>query len=180
MPLTKKEKEKAIVAQLRLGKKPIEIKESCEVTDGLEDIALSYIYKLNREYNNNLEKDIVPELSDLPLDVVSEVVRETKTRVMLSDSKEKGDLIGALSNVIDAKKGLEYLNRDFQATFTNALEVFDRHLSDPDLPLKDAQMIMNTVAKAHMDIFSSTTNIHIGDNNTDNKKQSIFQSEMRS
>jgi len=97
----------------------------------------------------------------------------------MSESPTKGVVLAELDDVLDGKKGLEKLNLAFQDTVTQALRVFNRHLADDTLPLKDVKMIMDTVAKAHTDIFSSTTNIHIGDNNSDNKKLSVFQNTMR-
>ena len=182
MPLTKAEQDKAIVAKLRLGFTPIEIKEMCEKTEGLTDYALSRIYLQSRNYKAvKATADIVPELDKIPIEVIQHVVDEAKTHTMINSPDEaKGAMLGALDAIIDGKKGLEVLNQDYQVTISNALSVFNTHLANPDLPLKDVKLIMDTISKSHMDIFSSTTNIHIGDNNTDNKKLSVFQNTMRS
>ena len=182
MALTKDEQEKAIVAKLRLGFKPTEIKEMCEKTEGLTDIPLSRIYNISRDYKAvKATSEIVPELDQIPLEVIQHVVDEAKHTTMTNSPDEaKGAMLGALDKIIDSKKGLENLNLAYQDTIVLALRVMNGHLANPDLPLKDVKMIVDTVSKSHMDIFSSTTNIHIGDNNSDNKKLSVFQNTMRS
>lgn len=177
--LTKTDRDRAVIALLNTGMKPDEIKTHCESTNGLEDYAMSRIYTMQREWKATQLDRTIEDITELPVTVVEKVVEQAKHDVMTSASQSKGVVLEELDGLLTGKKGLEKLNGAFQDTVTQALLVANRHLSDPELPLKDWKMVMDTVAKAHTDIFNSTTNVHIGDNNTDNKKQSIFQNNMR-
>ena len=179
MALVKTDRDKAVCVLLREKIPASEVKEHCERTQGLENFKLSRIYQLKRDIEANQLDETVTDLANLPLEVVTQVVEEAQQKIIISDSPTKGVVLAELDDVLDGKKGLEKLNLAFQDTVTQALRVFNRHLADDALPLKDVKMIMDTVAKAHTDIFSSTTNIHIGDNNSDNKQLSVFQNTMR-
>ena len=179
MALVKTDRDKAVCVLLREQIPASQVKEHCERTKGLEDFKLSRIYQLKRDIEANQLDETVTDLANLPLEVVTQVVEEAQQKIIMSESPTKGVVLAELDDVLDGKKGLEKLNLAFQDTVTQALRVFNRHLADEALPLKDVKMIMDTVAKAHTDIFSSTTNIHIGDNNNDNKKLSVFQNTMR-
>lgn len=181
MSLTKDERDRAVVAKLKLGFTAVEIKEMCDSTLGLEDFKLSRIYTLKRELTHSKEDELAKDFASVPAEVIEHVVEEARSRVIMDESGgiDKKSALQALTGVIDSKAGLQRLEADFQDTASEALRVFNRHLLDPDLPLKDVKMIMDTIAKAHMDIFSSTTNIHIGDNNSNEQKLSVFQNTMR-
>ena len=179
MALVKTDRDKAVCVLLREKIPASQVKAHCERTKGLEDFKMSRIYALKRDIEANFLDETVTDLANLPLEVVTQVVEEAQQKIIMSESPTKGVVLAELDDVLDGKKGLEKLNLAFQDTVTQALRVFNRHLADEALPLKDVKMIMDTVAKAHTDIFSSTTNIHIGDNNNDNKKLSVFQNTMR-
>ncbi len=180
MSLTKDERDKAVVAKLKLGFTATEVKEMCDSTLGLEGFNLSRIYTLKRELSKSKEDELAKDFAALPAEVVQHVVEEAQGHVIMDTTGDisKKKALQALEGVLDSKAGLERLEANFQDTASEALRVFNRHLLDPDLPLKDVKMIMDTIAKAHMDIFSSTTNIHIGDNNK-NEQLSVFQNTMR-
>ena len=181
MSLTKDERDRAVVAKLSLGFSAIEVKEMCDTTLGLEDFKLSRIYTLSRELNNSKDDTIATDFAALPVEVVQHVVDEGKATILGTQSDiNKQQALASLDNIVKSKKGLELLNDDFQEAASEALRVFKSHLADPELPLKDAVLLLNTIASAHKEIFSSTTNIHIGDNNKSEQKLSVFQNTMRS
>lgn len=155
----------AISAQLRLGKSPKEVSEHLEVN-------LSAVYILKRQLEAARDAEEVQELVTLPTELVSHIVQETK-KVAGATTTEQ------LDAVVTGLDGLKLLDRAFQTTIGKVLARFDAIADDEFTELKDLKLIIDTSANAHEKLFSSGTNIHIGDNNSHSSQQlTVFKNKQ--
>ena len=154
----------AIQAKLRLGITPKEVSEQL-------DIKLSTVYAIHQKMRAAKANEVVDDLNNIPLETLTHIVEEAK--VMAPRQAEE------LDEVVSGIEGLKKLDRAFQTTLTGVLSRFDEMLLDKELPLKDIVTIANTTASAYEKVFTSGTNIHIGDNNSHSSNQlTIFKNKM--
>ena len=164
MALSKAEQRKAIKAELRMGAKPKELAEKYEVS-------VATVYAIRKEIDAEIEDESINQLKDIPTEVIHQVVEESKTKAP--------QLTNVLTAIEVGADGLKKLDAKFQETTAKALARFDEYLLDPETPLKDIKLIIDTTANAYEKVFNSGTNIHIGDNNNvSNQKLTIFKNKM--
>jgi len=164
-------KNEVIKAKLRLGIKPKDIAEQL-------DIKVSKVYDVNNILRKEMELEPMQELVDVPMDVVKHVVEEAKKDLPMPTPGSPSPMMGALDAITTGIDGLKLLDGKFQTTIGLVLGRFDEILSDKTTPLKDLKLIIDTAANAHEKIFSSGTNIHIGDNNShSSQKLTVFQNK---
>lgn len=162
----------AIQAKLRLGTPPKEVAE-------LFDVKLPTVYAINNKLNKDIENDSIGAVNDLPIELISHIVEEAKKELLLLPPEQDSPMIEAFEAAVVGIEGLKKLDGAFQATMTNVLKRFDMLLLDQDTPLKDIIQITNTSASAYEKIFSSGTNIHIGDNNSQSNNQlTVFKNKQ--
>ncbi len=163
----------AIKAELRLGKTPRELEEKYECN-------ISAIYSLNRQVKEEVDNEVVQELLDVPTEVLTHVVKEAKKELPMPTPSGTGtiELADQLDAVVVGIDGLKKLDGKFQATMSKVLQKFDQAL-EGNLRLQDIKMVSDTVADAYAKVFSSGTNIHIGDNNNvSNQRLTVFKNKM--
>jgi len=157
-------KKDVIKAKLRLGIKPKDIAEQLGIT-------VSKVYDVNNQLKKEMELEPVQELVDVPMDVVKHMVDTAKEIA----PAPMNTALDAITTGID---GLKLLDNKFQVTIGKVLNRFDKLIDDENTPLKDLKMMIDTAANAHEKIFSSGTNIHIGDNNShSSQKLTVFQNK---
>ena len=157
-------KKDVIKAKLRLGIKPKDIAEQLGIT-------VSKVYDVNNQLKKEMELEPVQELVDVPMDVVKHMVETAKEIA-------PAPMNTALDAITTGINGLKLLDNKFQTTIGKVLNRFDKLIDDENTPLKDLKMMIDTAANAHEKIFSSGTNIHIGDNNShSSQKLTVFQNK---
>ena len=163
----------AIKAELRLGKTPKELEEKYECN-------ISAIYSLNRQVKAEAEDEVVQELLEVPIEVLTHVVKEAKKDLPLPTPTRSGaiDVADQLDAVVVGIDGLKKLDGKFQSTMTKVLQRFDEVLEKKDLRIQDIKMVSDTVADAYSKVFASGTNIHIGDNNVSSQRLTVFKTKM--
>jgi len=155
----------AIQAKLRLGMKPKEVSDELGVK-------LPTVYAISQALKLEVENETIQELNTIPMDIIQHVVEEAKQ----DKSTAVSEAFEAVSVGVD---GLKKLDMSFQSTMTNVLKRFDLLLLDKELPLKDIVTIANTTAAAYEKVFTSGTNIHIGDNNSQSNSQlTVFKNKQ--
>ena len=159
----------AIQAKLKLGVSPKNVAEQL-------DVKLSTVYVINQKMQVEKENDLVQNLHGTSTAAIATVVEEAK---QAPATKQSQDFVGEMQAVACGAEGLKKLDMSFQTTMTNVLKRFDLLLLDQNLPLKDVVTIANTTAIAYEKVFTSGTNIHIGDNNNNNSQQlTIFKNKQ--
>jgi len=166
MALSKEELRSAIIAQLRLGKSPKDIAE-------MLDCNISLVYTQNRKLKAEQENEVVQELVEAPMDVVKHVAEEVKKQVVAPNP-----IAGQVDNIVEGVDGLKKLDMKFQSTMTRVLSKFNEALEEDNLKLSEVKMVADTVANAYNKIFTSGTNIHIGDNNVSSQRLTVFKNKM--
>jgi len=167
-----KETKLAIQAKLRLGSTPKEVADQF-------DVGVQTVYGINQKLKLEAEEDIVHDLHELPTEVIAHVVEEAKEKLPMPTPGQPSPMIEAFDAVVTGADGLKKLDMSFQTTMTNVLKRFDLMLLDNELPLKDIKLISDTAASAYEKIFSSGTNIHIGDNNSHSSQNlTIFKNKQ--
>jgi len=152
----------AIQAKLKLG---VDIKEISEHFG----VSVPTIYTIKQK----MKDETVEELLTIKPEIVAHVVKEAKEATTKTVVKE------AFEAVEVGLDGLKRLDGSFQKTMTNVLKRFDMLLMDQETPLKDLVLISTTAASAYEKIFSSGTNIHIGDNNSQSSQQlTVFKNKQ--
>ena len=117
---------------------------------------------------------LVDDLHKIPQETIAHVVTEAK-----KDLPEQSTMSEQMDALVVGADGLKKLDMSFQTTITNVLRRFDMLLLDKELPLKDIVVISNTAASAYEKVFTSGTNIHIGDNNSQSNTQlSVFKNKQ--
>ena len=164
-------KKDVIKAKLRLGIKPKDIATQLGIT-------VSKVYDVNNQLRKDMELEPVQELVDIPKDVIQHVVEEAKKVLPLSTPSQESPMNVALDALVTGIDGLKLLDNKFQVTIGKVLTRFDSLIDDETTPLKDLKLMIDTAANAHEKIFSSGTNIHIGDNNShSSQKLTVFQNK---
>jgi len=162
----------AIQAKLRLGMKPKEVSDQLGVK-------LPTVYAISQALKIDMENEQVQELNTIPTEVIAHVVQEAKKDIPMPTPGGSNALTEAFEAVSIGADGLKKLDMSFQATMTNVLKRFDLMLLDKELPLKDVVTIANTTASAYEKVFTSGTNIHIGDNNSQSNNQlTVFKNKQ--
>ena len=165
-------KKLAIKAKLRLGSTPKEVSEQFNV-------GIQTVYAINKTLGDTKEEEMVKDLHDLPVEVIAHVIDEAKKDLPMPTPGEPAPMIEAFDALSAGADGLKKLDMSFQTTMTGVLKRFDIMLMDNDLPLKDVKLIADTTASAYEKIFSSGTNIHIGDNNSHSSQNlTIFKNKQ--
>lgn len=158
----------AIKAKLKLGSTPKEVAEEFDV--GYQTVSM-----IARQLKEEADNDNVNDLMSIPSEVVAHIVKEAKS-VVLPTPSGQAPMVEAFDKVVDGLDGLKKLDKAFHTTMTNILGRFDEMLVDKEMALKDIIQIANTTASAYEKVFSSGTNIHIGDNNSHStQKLSVFK-----
>ncbi len=168
----------AIQAQLRLGAKPKDVAEQF-------DVKLPTVYKISQDLKNEEESEIVQELNEIPTEIIAHVIEESKKVLPMptpsgktSRVPEAAGMAGAMEALAVGAEGLKLLDNKFQSTIGLVLSRFDKIAKDGSTTLKDLKLIIDTASNAHEKIFSSGTNIHIGDKNSHSSQQlTVFQSK---
>ena len=160
----------AIKAKLRLGSTPQEVSAQF-------DVALPTVYAINKMVKKEMESDTVQELHELPQEVISHIVEESKQMLPLPTPEGSNKMAETLEAISVGASGLKILDMSFQITMTNVLSRFDEALQNKDMPLKEVKLISDTVASAYEKVFSSGTNIHIGDNNDNSQRLTMFKNK---
>ena len=167
-----KETKLAIQAKLRLGSTPKEVAEQF-------DVGIQTVYGINKLLGDVKEEEMVQDLHDLPVEVIAHVIDEAKKELPMPTPGEPAPMIEAFDALSAGADGLKKLDMSFQTTMTNVLNRFNLMLMEKDLPLKDVKLIADTTASAYEKIFSSGTNIHIGDNNSHSSQNlTIFKNKQ--
>ena len=156
----------AIKAKLRLGATPKEVSAQF-------DVGIQTIYGLSSIVRTEMEEDTLHKLHSIPEEVIAHVVEEAK-----SIEDVPVNVVEAFDAIAAGADGLKKLDASFQATMTGVLKRFDMMLMDQSLPLKDVKIIADTTASAYEKIFTSGTNIHIGDNNNSSQQLTIFKNKQ--
>ena len=159
----------AIQAKLRLGSTPKDIAEQFNVN-------VQTVYGISQKLKDIAEDELVQELHTLPTETIAHIVEESKKELPMPG--EPSPMIEAFDAVVAGADGLKRLDASFQTTMTGVLKRFDIMLMEQDLPLKDVKIIADTTASAYEKIFSSGTNIHIGDNNNSSQQLTIFKNKQ--
>ena len=159
----KKELRLAVEAKLHIGLTPKEVAHATGVK-------LPTVYAISQALKKKEDDELVAELHTIPSPVIAEVITKAK-EMEVSTATMEAVAVGA--------EGLKKLDSAFQTTTINVLRRFDLLLLDEDLPLKDIVFIVNATASAYEKIFSSGTNIHIGDNNQHSNQQlTVFKNKQ--
>ena len=160
----------AIEAKLRLGISPKDVSEQL-------DVKLPTVYTINQKLEKDKSNELVQELHTIPQNTITAVVEEAKRKELPMPTPQNTGIIHEMEAVSLGADGLKKLDMKFQTTVGKALKRFDELLDDKELPLKDIKMIIDTTANAYEKVFSSGTNIHIGDNNSSNNQLTVFQNK---
>ena len=167
-----KETKAAIQAKLRIGSTPKDVSE-------LFGVGIQTVYLINQQMKKGAPDELVQKLHELPTEAISHVVEEAKRELYMSTPSAADPTIKAFEAVAAGADGLKKLDGAFQTTMMGVLRRFDLMLLEPELPLKDIKLISDTAAVAYEKIFSSGTNIHIGDNNSQSSQQlTVFKSKQ--
>ena len=162
----------AIIAKLKTGTKPKDVADQLNVK-------LPTVYAINQKLQADMENDKVQELNSIPIETIAHVVEEAKKDLPLPTPSGQSAMAEQMDALVVGADGLKKLDMSFQTTITNVLRRFDMLLLDKELPLKDIVVISNTAASAYEKIFTSGTNIHIGDNNSQSNTQlSVFKNKQ--
>ncbi len=157
----------AVEAKLRLGISPKDVAEQLNVK-------VPTVYTIKQKLEAGKEDELVQELHAIPQNAITAVVEAVKEKAPTSKA-----VITEMEAVADGADGLKKLSSKFQTTVSKALKRFDEILDDKDTPLKDIKLIIDTAATAYEKVFSSGTNIHIGDNNSNSTQQlTIFKNKQ--
>jgi len=155
----------AAEAKLRLGASVKDVAEQL-------NIKVPTVYTIKQKLDKTKDEETIHALHEIPTEIITHVVEEAKVDATPAVKKE-------LELVVSGAEGLKKLDMAFQTTITKVLNSFNLILEDKNTPLKDLKMIIDTSASAHEKIFSSGTNIHIGDNNSQSNTQlSVFKNKM--
>jgi len=161
----------AIKAQLKLGGKPKDVAEQFSTN-------VQNVYGLLKEVKRDQEAEVITDLQAIPEEVVAHIVEEAKKELPIGTPSQTAPTIQAFDAVVDGLDGLKKLDKAFQTTMSNVLSRFDEMLKDKEMPLKEIIQVANTTASAYEKVFSSGTNIHIGDNNQHSNNQlTVFQNK---
>ena len=155
----------AIKAKLRLGSSPQEVSEQF-------NIGIQTIYHISKVVKQEMGEDVIHDLHSLSPETITHVVEEAKKDLPVPVMVESFDA------VVAGASGLKKLDMSFQTTMTGVLGRFDELLKDKDMPLKDIIQISSATANAYEKIFTSGTNIHIGDNNNSSQQLTIFKNKQ--
>jgi len=155
----------AIKAKLRLGSSPQEVSEQF-------NIGIQTIYHISKIVKKEMGEDVIHDLHSLSPETITHVVEEAKKDLPVPSMVESFDA------VVAGASGLKKLDMSFQTTMTGVLSRFDELLKDKDMPLKDIIQISSATANAYEKIFTSGTNIHIGDNNNSSQQLTIFKNKQ--
>ena len=155
----------AIKAKLRLGSSPQEVSKQF-------NIGIQTIYHISKVVKQEMEEDVIHDLHSLSPETITHVVEEAKKDLPIPAMVESFDA------VVAGASGLKKLDMSFQTTMTGVLGRFDELLKDKDMPLKDIIQISSATANAYEKIFTSGTNIHIGDNNNSSQQLTIFKNKQ--
>ncbi len=155
----------AIKAKLRLGSSPQEVSEQF-------NIGIQTIYHISKVVKQEMGEDVIHDLHSLSPETITHVVEEAKKDLPVPAMVESFDA------VVAGASGLKKLDMSFQTTMTGVLSRFDELLKDKDMPLKDIIQISSATANAYEKIFTSGTNIHIGDNNNSSQQLTIFKNKQ--
>ena len=155
----------AIKAKLRLGSSPQEVSEQF-------NIGIQTIYHISKVVKQEMGEDVIHDLHSLSPETITHVVEEAKKDLPIPAMVESFDA------VVAGASGLKKLDMSFQTTMTGVLGRFDELLKDKDMPLKDIIQISSATANAYEKIFTSGTNIHIGDNNNSSQQLTIFKNKQ--
>ena len=171
MALDASGKREVIKAKLRLGVKPKDIAKHLGVDVGT-------VYNVSNKLKEEMKAEPVQQLVDVPMDVVQHVVEEAKKVLPMPTPGSPSPMVETLDALTTGIDGLKLLDGKFQTTVGKVLSRFDTLIDDKDTPLKDLKLMIDTAANAHEKIFSSGTNIHIGDNNShSSQKLTVFQNK---
>jgi len=156
----------AIEAKLRLGITPKDISEQL-------DVKLPTVYAINQKLEKNKSNELVEDLHAIPQATIATVIEEAKK------TNTPAVIVNEMEALAVGADGLKKLDMKFQTTVSKALKRFDEILDSKDVGLKDIKLIIDTTASAYEKVFSSGTNIHIGDNNTNSSQQlTIFKNKQ--
>ena len=161
----------AIKAKLRLGATPKEVSSQF-------DVGIQTIYGLSTIVRKEMEEDTINALHNIPSETVAHIVEEAKKDLPMGTPNGPAPMVEAFDTVAAGANGLKKLDASFQTTMTGVLKRFDMMLMDQSLPLKDIKLIADTTASAYEKIFTSGTNIHIGDNNNSSQQLTIFKNKQ--
>jgi len=160
----------AIQARLRLGATPQDVSEEF-------DVKLPTVYAISKQVKKEMQSDTVQDLHQLPTEVITHIVEESKKQMPMPTPSGRNAMVEAMEAVSVGADGLKKLDMSFQTTMTNVLGRFDEALKNEELGLKDVKLISDTVASAYEKVFSSGTNIHIGDNNDNSQRLTMFKNK---
>lgn len=162
-------KREVVKAKLRFGTKPKDIAEQVGVD-------VQTVYTIKQKLDKEIAVEAVKEAATIPTELVTNLVEEAKKTLPLPTPSGVSDSLDAVVSGLD---GLKLLDKGFQTTIGKVLARFDAIADDEDTPLKDLKLIIDTSANAHEKIFSSGTNIHIGDNNSQSNNQlTVFKNKQ--
>ncbi len=154
----------AIQAKLKTGTPPKDVAKEL-------DVKLPTVYAIQQKMQKDKENELVQELHSTPEVAIAAVVEKAKSEIPQNKDALHASFVGEMEAVAIGADGLKKLDRSFQTTMTNVLRRFDALMQDDQLPLKDIVTIANTTANAYEKVFTSGTNIHIGDNNSQSNTQ---------
>jgi len=161
----------AIKAKLRLGSSPQEVSEQF-------NIGIQTIYHISKVVKQEMGEDVIHDLHSLSPETITHVVEEAKKDLPMPTPGSPAPMVEAFDAVVAGASGLKKLDMSFQTTMTGVLSRFDELLRDKDMPLKDIIQISSATANAYEKIFTSGTNIHIGDNNNSSQQLTIFKNKQ--
>ena len=153
----------AIKAKLTLGATAKEVADELEVP-----VSTVYIHKRKLDAESTLNKD----LTEIPTEVLQTVVNESKKELTSKGASKE------LDAVMDAADGMKVLSRCYQKNLMVGLNRLGVILGDESTGIKDIVLCINTISKSHEQVFTSGTNIHIGDNNQSNQSLTIFKNKQ--
>ena len=158
MKLSTEQKKIAIMAELNLGAKLVDVAEKYDVNP-------MTIGTWRRKARKDAEKDSIIDLETVPPEVIETVLMEVKEKAKKSENlspKQYRKLDAQLDNLSNGVSSLQLLDTGFHNTMLNLLEWANDKITD-DMKVSEWTALVNGISTLHSNMFgkSANTNVNI-------------------